>query len=198
MKHNIWYDMTEEREELTISVQQSVKIIQKKYFLKWIKENFYLEEEELDWFLEDLIEDDQLLEKLHFVQDIEHCPKGIIITSSGIQSLSFLFFKGGVYTEDVYTAYHELQLYREEAFFIKVNLPNIYDHRLYHALLEDDMMEKEKDEKIADQLLSQLLLEGKVKRVETAINQALDDGDVHRFKELSNQLIQLKKELKNT
>src|SRR5699024_8787945 len=127
----------------------------------------------------------QLLTKLHFVQDIEHCPKGMIVSTSGVSGLSFLFFKGGVYTEDVYTAYHELQLYREEAFYIKVNLPEFFQNSLYYSLLEDEQKERENDSELANDMLEHLLLDGKLQRLERAINVALDQRDDVQFKKLS-------------
>lgn len=158
-----------------------------------MKQNFYIEEEELEWFLQDLIDDEQILAKLHFVRDIEHCPKGMIISTSGVSGLSFLFFKGEVYTEDIYTAYHELQLYRDEVCFIKVDLPHYLQNSLYSSLLEDEVNEKMNDRVEADRLLAHLLLQGQIERLEAEINEALDERDNVKFNELTNKLKQLKK-----
>ncbi len=182
---------------MTRSLQHSDTVKRKKRFLKWMKQNFYIEEEELEWFLQDLIDDEQLLTKLHFVRDIKHCPKGMIISTSGVSGLSFLFFKGEVYTEDIYTAYHELQLYRDEAFFIKVDLPHYLQNSLYSSLLEDEINDKINDRVIADQLLTHLLEEGQIERIESAINRALDERNYKQFIQLSNKLKQLKKSSQN-
>lgn len=194
--NKIWYDYLL-GEELTRSLQHSDTVKRKKRFLKWMKQNFYIEEEELEWFLQDLIDDEQLLTKLHFVRDIKHCPKGMIISTSGVSGLSFLFFKGEVYTEDIYTAYHELQLYRDEAFFIKVDLPHYLQNSLYSSLLEDEINDKINDRVIADQLLTHLLEEGQIERIESAINRALDERNYKQFIQLSNKLKQLKKNSQN-
>lgn len=55
------------------------------------------------------------------------------------------------------------------------------------------MNKKASDGATADEVLSHLLLEGKINRVESAINQALDKRDDTQFNYLVNKLKKLKK-----
>src|SRR5690625_5246986 len=134
-------------------MQTSVSIQAKKQFLQWFISHYTVNIKEVNWFFEELLEDERALFYLHFVQQIEDCPKGIIISTQTMDDLSFKFFKGSVETSDVYTAYHELNLYHEEKFYIKVNFPHKHYHPLYRAVLEEETLLLEKDKIYAENLL---------------------------------------------
>lgn len=169
-------------------MQNPVSIQAKKQFLQWFISHYKMNTQEVNWFLEDLIEDERALFHLHFVQDIEHCPKGIIISTHVPDDVSFLFFKGSVQTNDVYTAYHELHLYHEEAFYVQINFPQSNLHSLYKAVLEEEMMQREKDKVYAEQLLKHLLMQGEKQTLEREVNEALDSSDSAKFIHYSTQL----------
>src|SRR5690625_3045213 len=115
----------------------SVSIYAKKQFLQWFISHYPTNSHEINWFLEDLLEDERALFYLRFVRHIENCPKGIIISTQTFADLSFLFFKGSVQTTDVYTAYHEFNLYNEEKLYIQVN----FIQQIYHTIYEDFLKE---------------------------------------------------------
>ena len=93
--------------------------------------NQYLsEEDEVFWLLEDIITDAQVLQRLQFVKDIDEYPKGMLISTLQDER-PFLFKKGSVTTENVYTAFHELHLYEQEQIFLQVNFPQADSNRLY-------------------------------------------------------------------
>src|SRR5690625_3815497 len=114
-------------------MQIRVSIKSKKLFLHWLIHHEILKTAEINWFLEELLVDERTLSHVHFVSNIEHCPKGIIISTQAENKDSFLFFKGSIQTTDIYTAYHELHLYHEEPFYVQVTLPQEEEHPLYQA-----------------------------------------------------------------
>lgn len=164
-----------------------VSIQHKKDFLQWFIQHCKIERHEMNWFLNDLVEDERALFYVHFVQDIEYCPKGIIISASHSKEISFLFFKGNVQTEDVYTAYHELQLYQDEAIYFQVNFPRSEGNELYQSVLEDDISVLQQTKIVTEELLSHSLLVGKKRFLEKEINKALENNDYEKFMYYSAQ-----------
>lgn len=152
----------------------------KKLFLQWFLSKFKIKTQEISWFLEDLTEDERSLANLHFVRNIDHCPKGVII-STRANDVPFVFFKGAVQTNDVYTAYHELHLYHEEAFYIQMDFPKKHSHPLYKAVLGEEKAQMEKDRSRAEKLLLHLLDKGKEESLKREINNALDRSDYESF-----------------
>ncbi|HLR71890.1 MAG TPA: YpiB family protein [Pseudogracilibacillus sp.] len=169
-------------------MQVPVSIQTKKLFLQWFISHYKMKNEEIIWLFEDLLENERALFYLHFVQDITYCPKGIIISTQALNNLSFLFFKGHVQTNDVYTAYHELHLYDEEACYIQINLPIHEQNYLFEAVLEEEFLFRENDKITAEHLLNHLEGEGEKRLFKQEINKALDELDYNRFLYYSNRL----------
>lgn len=170
----------------------SVSIQDKKDFLKWFIQHHNIEAHEMNWFLEELIDDERALFYVHFVQDIQYCPKGIVITTTETEDVSFLFFKGNVQTEDVYTAYHELQLYQDEAIYVQMNFPQRTKNRLYQTVLEDDVSFYQQTKAVTEKLLAHSLLVGRKNFLEQEINKALENLDYEKFMMYSSQLKEIK------
>src|SRR5699024_5833955 len=87
--------------------------------------------------------------------DITDCPKGIIITSHLNEQISFTFFKHQVKSTNVYTAYHEMNLYKNESLFIQVNFPFCTHNELYQAIIENNIKAKSAMIEATKELLQQ-------------------------------------------
>lgn len=173
-------------------MNSSVSIQEKKLFLEWLMSKF--EAEQYTWLLEEIIEDERKLEIIRFVDSLEGCHKGIFMTFEGALGVRFLFFKGHIKTRDVYTAFHELQLHKDETYYIAVDFPNKDSNLLYKSVMEADDAEKEHMAQVAEDLLGQLLTEKRIQHLEDKINTALDHGDVAAFQNYTKQLKMWKKE----
>ncbi len=173
-----------------------ISIQSKKHFLQWFISHYNVKVQEINWFLEDLVVDERALQNLHFVHDIKHCPKGIIISTLE-EDRNFLFFKGNVRTNDVYTAYHELHLYHEEAFYIQIDFPEKNSHPLYKAVIEEELLQLEMDKQYTESLLNELLVKGKEKYLHQEINKALDHKDINKFFHYSSKLKDFYKNMDN-
>ena len=169
-------------------MQISVSIQAKKHFLQWFISHYQIETEEINWFIENLIEDERALFYLNFVQNIKQCPKGIIISILQTEKLFFQFFKGAVQTNDVYTVYHELHLYQDEPMYIQINFPQKDTNILYQAVLEEDAFQTEQDQFNAEKILTYLLSQGKKEYVKREIDNALDQRDLKKFNRFSKKL----------
>lgn len=172
-------------------MEVSVTAKEKREFLKWFLQHHSTDFYEISWFLEELMVDKRILDSIHFVQTTEDCPKGIIISKQPTEQFSFIFFKGNVSTEDVYTAYHEVHLYKYEKMFIQMNFPGSKQNLLYQSVLEADKLFQRQAKEKADVLLDKLLYEGKLLHLEKEINVALETGNHDAFMMYSNQLKEL-------
>lgn len=162
-------------------MKTSVSIQEKQAFLKWFMQYIEIESYEMNWFLQDLMDDERALLYVHFVQDVQFCPKGIIISTTERNDTSFLFFKGNVYTDDVYTAYHELHLYHDEAIYFQMNFPNSSDNTLLKTVLEDDKSFIYQTKLVTEEILELASIEGKKNYIKKEINKALENLDYDNF-----------------
>jgi len=144
--------------------------------------------DELHWLIRELMEDEQALFHVYFVDDIQYCPKGMIVDVRNEEGPSFLFFKEHIKTDDVYTAYHELNLYHQEAFYIHIQFPDNERPYLYETVLENNQSFDYDIQLEAEQLLDYLLTTGKEKYLKTEIDHALEQGNKERFIHLTSLL----------
>src|SRR5699024_12312408 len=105
------------------------------------------------------IHDERKLESIRFVDSLEGCSKGIFITFEQGIGARFLFFKGRIKTRDVYTAFHEVHLHRDEAYFIAADFLDKTSNLLYQSVMEANEMEKENMAQIADNILEKIYME---------------------------------------
>jgi|SRR5699024_10685624 len=169
-----------------------VSIQKKQAFLYWMLDNLKIEAHDMSWFFQDLIDNEQALHNLHFVDDITDCPKGMIITSHLNEQIYFQFFKGKVRSDDVYTAYHEINLYREEPMFIQINFPFCNENNLYQAVIEDEILLQPDVTSYTENMLNNILTQSRTDFLQEQINIALEDNHYEDFIYYSSQLKQLK------
>lgn len=160
------------------SVPSSIKY--KKRFLRWFINHQLSENDDLSWFLDDLLADESMLNRIRFVDKIDSSPKGIIIsTLPGDEP--FIFFKGNVQSDNIYTAYHELQLYNDEPLYVKIKFPSAETNRLYQMLLREEKSYMKRNKAIATHLLDYLLEKEKKAQLQEKIDWALDTKNKEMF-----------------
>mgnify|MGYP001241812545 CR=1 FL=1 len=173
-------------------IPSSVKY--KKRFLRWFLNTQLTEENDVTWFLEDLLVDDQALSRLRFVEKLDQSPKGIIISTLP-EDEPFIFFKGSVQSDNVYTAYHELQLYDDELFYVQIKFPRLEHNRLYQMLLREERTAERKNKAIATHLLNHLLKTEQEALIREKIDWALDTKNEAMFHHYVKELKDLTEEL---
>lgn len=167
------------------SIPSSLKY--KKRFLRWFMNNQLDHDSDVNWFIEDLLADENALNRMHFVENVDASPKGMIIsTLPGDES--FIFFKGAVVSHNVYTAYHELQLYSDEPFYVQLKFPHLEKNRLYQMLLRDERTAARRDKAIAAHLLEHLIRTEKEELILKKIDWALDTKNKEMFRHYSEEL----------
>jgi uncharacterized protein YpiB (UPF0302 family) len=178
----------------------AVSVLQKKRFINWFLNNYQLKRRESVWILNYLMNHERVLKHVHFVEEARVCPKGVIISTKCVDDPPFRFYKEQVMTSDPEKSFHDIRLNDNETIYIQLNFANSNQCYRYAGVLEEnpyipnDYYITEKDQQTAEQLLSHLLYDFQLKKIQEEIDKALDEGDKERFHELIEQLNQLSDE----
>ncbi|MFN7252220.1 MAG: ReoY family proteolytic degradation factor [Anaerobacillus sp.] len=179
-------------------MSSTISVLEKKDFLKWFLNNYQLKRRECAWLLNYLMSDDDLMEKVHFVESAEYCPKSLIISANDVDSIPFSFQKRQHVTMDAEKSFHDIRLNKEEEIYIQLNFKDAKKNPQYVSVLEDNpFIPIDKDtEKLfslfADLIIDQAKYQFEKKRLLQLIDEALDTGDKDNFLKYSEMLRNLK------
>ncbi|WP_416149727.1 ReoY family proteolytic degradation factor [Salipaludibacillus sp. HK11] len=175
-----------------------VPVMEKRDFLKWFLESYQLKRRECAWLLNFLMSDDILMERVHFVENAEHCPKSLMISANNVDQVPFAFHKNQHVTMDAEKSFHDIRLNRNEDIYIQLNFKEKQTLPQYMAVLEENpYLPVNKEEENLQGLLAEMILDQsiriqKVKRLEEEIDLALVNGDEITFQNLSKKYSALK------
>ena len=85
-----------------------VSISDKKDFIQWFLNRYELRKRESAWLLSYLSSDDELLKRVHFVENLRNLPKTIMMSTRCIRMTSFKFTKHNRVSTDVETAFYDI------------------------------------------------------------------------------------------
>lgn len=81
---------------------------------------------------------DQLMEKVHFVEEAQFCPRGLIMSTHCVDNVPFRFYKENIMTTDAEKSFHDIRLNREEDIYIQLNFKSANLSYQYAAVLEEN------------------------------------------------------------
>jgi uncharacterized protein YpiB (UPF0302 family) len=171
-----------------------VSVNEKKDFIRWFLNHYQLKRRECVWILNYLMSHDQLMEKVHFVENAERCPRGLVMSTHCVDEVPFRFYKENVMTTDAEKSFHDIRLNRDEDIYIQLNFYAYNQAHQYAAVLvENPYMPKklhisEKDRLIAEQFLVTSIEKFQREKILQLIDEALDNGDEKTFRELTEKL----------
>lgn len=185
----------------------SIPAREKQFFLKWFIDYYRLKNNEVKWFLEYLLNNEDVLDRICFTGRVEGCPRAIVMQVIDFGEVSFKFIKGPVVTTDVDKSFHDLRMKKEIPMFIQIDFLQATHPPFYWFLLEDnpflpphikgmnpgEFRDKqgvyEKPYGDPEENLKQKIVDYK-----KAIDKALDARDEEEFYRLTNQLRILERE----
>lgn len=179
-----------------------VSVNEKKDFIRWFLNHYQLKRRECVWILNYLMSHDQLMEKVHFVDQAQYCPRGLIMSAHCVDKVPFRFYKENIMTTDAEKSFHDIRLNREEEIYIQLNFNASNKVHQYAAVLEDNpyiprhLQSNEKDREAAEQFLSYSIRRFNEEKLMQLIDEALDKQDKEAFlsfTEQLNTLIELRK-----
>lgn len=171
-----------------------ITIAEKKTFIKWFIEKYELQNREAEWLLQYIASSDQLLERVHFIDNFRNLPKTILISTKCVQMTPFKFYKNKRVTSDVEKAFLDIHNNPGEDIFIGLFFKDRTTSPEYASVLEQNPMDDTKE--TIDALVSlqaELVLDYALKTfrmdaLKQEIDKALDCGNKDLFVELSNKL----------
>ena len=181
-------------EEGTKQMKTPVSVNEKKDFIRWFLNHYQLKRRECVWILNYLMSHDQLMEKVHFVDNAERCPRGLVMSTHCVDEVPFRFYKENVMTTDAEKSFHDIRLNRYEDIYIQLNFyASNQAHQYAAVLVENPFMPKkleisEKDKLIAEQFLIASIEKFQKEKLLELIDEALDNGDQQSFQELTSRL----------
>jgi uncharacterized protein YpiB (UPF0302 family) len=171
-----------------------VSVNEKKDFIRWFLNHYQLKRRECVWILNYLMSHDQLMEKVHFVEQAQYCPRGLIMSTHCVDKVPFRFYKENVMTTDAEKSFHDIRLNREEDIFIQLNFHAANQAHQYAAVLEENLyvpkhlQVNEKDGIVAEQLLQHSIDHFQREKILQLIDEALDKQDRKAFLKLTQKL----------
>ncbi|WP_335869708.1 ReoY family proteolytic degradation factor [Bacillus sp. 2205SS5-2] len=171
-----------------------VSVNEKKDFIRWFLNHYQLKRRECVWILNYLMSHDQLMEKVHFVDEAQYCPRGLIMSTHCMDEAPFKFYKENVMTTDAEKSFHDIRLNRDEDIYIQLNFRSAQKTYQYAAVLEENpfmpkyMKVNEKDRLLAEQFLKKVMEDFNRNKLLKEIDLALDNQDEQKFRELSAKL----------
>lgn len=175
----------------------SISIEEKKHFMKWFLKHFTTKKLETTWLLNYLIKQDELLNKISFVNDARLCPRAVIISSDCSDEMPFLFYKGQVVTDDIDKFFHDIRLHQDEEIYMQFNFKQAHQNPQYVGVLEENPFApqvtnlSQHDQNVSEHLLGHILHDYQMKKLSDKIDQALDERDEITFRKLVAKLTNL-------
>ena len=172
----------------------SVSVMEKKEFVRWFLKRYQMKRRECVWILNYLLSHDDLLQKVHFVEEAHYCPRAMVMSVTESTGVPFRFYKGNLMTADAEKSFHDLRLHPNEDMFIQLNFPHVPPSPEYLAVLEENpFMPKylhinDKDRLIAEEVLKNSMHSFREENILRQIDEALDTNDKEKFIELSKML----------
>ncbi|MDZ5473248.1 ReoY family proteolytic degradation factor [Bacillus sp. 31A1R] len=176
-----------------------VSVNEKKDFIRWFLNHYQLKRRECVWILNYLMSHDQLMEKVHFVEQAQYCPRGLVMSTHCVDEVPFRFYKENIMTTDAEKSFHDIRLNRDEEIFIQLNFYASNQAHQYVAVLEENpfmpknLQISEKDRIIAEQFLSTSIKKFQKEKLLQLIDEALDQQNEKAFATLTEQLKRLGK-----
>ncbi len=166
----------------------------KKDFLRWFTKNHRLTTRESLWILDFLHGHNIMLEKTHFVENVDQAPRGIYMSAEGRINGHFRFYKNGHMYEDPIKAFHEVRLNWSSDLYIEVDFADAWQSPEYLAVLEDNPYAPW-NEQVSEELIEEMDLALEYTSLEIGRQSLLDEidarlksGDREDFERLTKDL----------
>ncbi|MDB5084670.1 MAG: hypothetical protein JWN30_1556 [Bacilli bacterium] len=171
-----------------------INVTEKKTFIKWFLEHYSLQNREAEWLLQYLASNDAVLEKVHFIDNFRNLPKTILMSTKCVQMTPFKFYKNKRVTSDVEKAFLDIHNNSDEDIYIGLFFKDRNTSPEYASVLEQNPLDDPRE--VTDALISleaEMMLDYSIREyqrehVMKAIDQALDNRDQGRFRNLVDEL----------
>jgi uncharacterized protein YpiB (UPF0302 family) len=179
-----------------------VTLEEKRNFLYWFRSNYQLKSRRAFWFLNELMENDDLLRRTRFVPYCELSKYGLSVSAFTDISAPFVYIDNGYKIEDEKEGYERLQQFvkenKNELLDVDFKFPHRTKMQEYVSVLEEvntrNKNKKMKQNGVGLEMESFLKMTTKTQEIvliKKEIDISLDERNKHRFYELSSKLNEL-------
>lgn len=177
--------------------RMTISVYEKKKFIQWFLNHYQMKRRESVWILNYLMNHEKVLEHVHFVSEARLCPRGVVMSTKCVNDPPFRFYKEQVMTTDPEKSFHDIRLNDTEPIYIQLNFKNANQHPRYALVMEEnpflpeDYYITKQDRKMAEKFLDHVKYDFQLKKIQTEIDRALDEGDKEKFHELIEKMNEL-------
>ncbi|OOR22784.1 YpiB family protein [Bacillus wiedmannii] len=115
----------------------NVSVEKKREFVKWFLNNFQSKWRESVWILNYLMSHDQLMQKVHFVENARgNYSRAISISTTCLETKPFVFYRNGSFGTDPDKAFQHIRYNRDEEIYIELNFADKYKYPQFIEVLE--------------------------------------------------------------
>ncbi|PKM81489.1 MAG: hypothetical protein CVU89_09300 [Firmicutes bacterium HGW-Firmicutes-14] len=118
-------------------MEEAILVYKKKKYIDWFLEKHRLKRSDTAKILEFLIDNEELLIKTHFVEDVRYLPNALLISAVDSSTVSFLCRLNDRYYEDIDEIMNLLDSLPPEDFFVRLSFKSTVISSLQRAVLNN-------------------------------------------------------------
>lgn len=178
-----------------------VSVNEKKNFIYWFLNQYEMKKIESSWILTYLANHHDTLQRVHFVREVRHCPRGLIISSNCSDTVPFRFYRNHIVTVDADKAFHDIRLNPFETLYVQLYFDEWKKNPQYAGVLEenpflsDDYYITSEDREQTENFIHYSLDMMRRKELVKKIDQALDKRNQDEFIKLSQEIYEIDQRL---
>lgn len=169
----------------------------KKKFIAWFLKEYTLPRRESLWILNYLLNHEILLKNVHFVQEVEKTPRGMMFSIDAKPTESFYYYKQSACFDNPEQAFHDLRLNWKEDCYVEFKFENAYQMLVSFGVFEENPFASSVEEENVEleNAIQSIQLESYKYYLIHQINQALEEENPIAFEKYSQKLQDVEKAL---
>lgn len=171
----------------------------KRQFLKWLTSNYQHSNPSVNYLLQFLSTNAELMNNIRFSEGAKYAPRGIYISFKPNTQLPFIYYKDQLSYTLSDQAFHDIRLnnkFSKLDFYVEVNIPHLYQELYRFDVFEDNPYVPENLQylKQLEHDLYKISFETKLSLLKRDLNVALEKHDFDNASYILNQIEKLKGE----
>lgn len=168
----------------------------KREFLKWLLNNYHHENPSVDYLLNYLMTQPDIISIISFSDKVKDTPRGIYISFQNNDKQSFVYYKDHLKYTSSDQAFHDLRFshrFADDVFYIEVDIPDMYQKLYYFDVFDENPYKKNQANDLNEELdnkLNEISHSTGIKMLKQEIDRALDNN---QFEKVEYYLTQLEK-----
>ncbi|CAB3393024.1 YpiB family protein [Kyrpidia spormannii] len=173
-----------------------IRVSDKKQFLQWFLQRYELRSPEAGRLLRYLSNQEHILQRVHFADDLRNLPKTLLISATCVDTAPFRFCKNGRVTTSVADAFRDIRQFPNEDIYISLFFRNRSACAEYAAVLERQIRPTQRQSVFFLELQAYWILDAIHREVlyrhwMEAADRALELGDRELFEKAARELRRL-------